>query len=61
MTGDAPMLDQMAVRVAPLKAQGKSVDEVVRVLVPEITALYPAWKATGPSDVSPIIRALYAE
>ena len=55
------MLDQTAVRVASLKAQGKSVDQVVTVLVPEIKALYPTWRATGPSDVTPIIRALYAE
>ena len=55
------MPDQTAVRVAPLKAQGKSVDEVVRVLVPEIKALYPTWRSTVPNDVTPIIRALYAE
>lgn len=55
------MLDQTAARVAPLKAQGTSVDEVVKVLVPEITALYPTWRATVPNEVAPIIRALYAE
>lgn len=55
------MLDQAAVRVAPLKAQGKSVDEVVKVLVPEIKALYPTWRATVPNEVAPIIRAMYAE
>ena len=55
------MLDQTAVRVAPLKAQGKSVDEVVKVLVPEVKALYPTWRATVPNEVAPIIRAMYAE
>ena len=55
------MLDQTAARVAPLKAQGTSVDEVVKVLVPEITALYPTWRATVPNEVAPIIRAMYAE
>jgi glyoxylase-like metal-dependent hydrolase (beta-lactamase superfamily II) len=55
------MLDQTAVRVAPLKAQGTSVDEVVRVLVPEVTALYPTWRATVPNEVAPILRAMYAE
>ncbi len=55
------MLDQTAARVAPLKAQGTSVDEVVKVLVPEIKALYPTWRSTVPDYVTPIIRALYAE
>lgn len=55
------MLDQAAARVAPLKAQGKSVDDVVKALVPEMKALYPAWRSTLPNEVAPIIRALYAE
>ena len=55
------MLDQAAARVAPLKAEGKSVDEVVKVLVPELKALYPTWRSTLPNEITPIIRALYAE
>ena len=55
------MLDQAAARVASLKSEGKSVDEVVKVLVPELKALYPTWRSTLPNEIAPIIRALYAE
>lgn len=54
-------LDEIALRVAPLKAQGRSADDVVRELSPDILARYPAWPETFPGEVERIIRGIYRE
>jgi glyoxylase-like metal-dependent hydrolase (beta-lactamase superfamily II) len=55
------VLDQMARRVDALKAQGQSLAETVTTVVAELRSLYPAWRATVPNEISPIVRSLFHE
>jgi glyoxylase-like metal-dependent hydrolase (beta-lactamase superfamily II) len=56
---DREYLTAVQVRVAQLKAEGKSVEDVAQAVAPEIQAKFPAW--TSPARVATAARAAYAE
>lgn len=56
---DRDYLTAVQNRVAQLKAEGKSVDEVAQVVAPEIQAKFPGW--TAPARVAMAARAAYAQ
>jgi len=56
---DREYLTAVQVRVAQLKADGKSVEDVAQAVAPEIQAKFPAW--TSPARVATAARAAYAE
>jgi glyoxylase-like metal-dependent hydrolase (beta-lactamase superfamily II) len=67
-SGDASMVDdqvrvlaELHARVADLKREGRTLDETSQSVVAEFKAKYPAWQATIPNEIGPIVRALYAE
>ena len=56
---DREYLTAVQVRVAQLKAEGKSVEDVAQAVAPEIQAKFPGW--TSPARVATAARAAYAE
>jgi glyoxylase-like metal-dependent hydrolase (beta-lactamase superfamily II) len=56
---DREYLTAVQVRVAQLKAEGKSVEVVAQAVVPEIQAKFPGW--TSPARVATAARAAYAQ
>ncbi len=59
ITKDREYLTLVQMRVGDLKAQGKSVDEVVQVVPSDIQSRFPGW--TAPARVAIAVRAAYAE
>jgi glyoxylase-like metal-dependent hydrolase (beta-lactamase superfamily II) len=55
------VLGELHARVSQLKSAGRSLDETTQTVVAEFKARYPAWRATIPNEIAPIVRALYAE
>ena len=56
---DREYLTAVQARVAQLKAEGKSVDEVAQAVAPEIQAKFPGW--TSPARIATAARAAYAQ
>ena len=56
---DREYLTAVQVRVAQLKAEGKSVEDVAQAVAPEVQAKFPTW--TSPARVATAARAAYAE
>jgi glyoxylase-like metal-dependent hydrolase (beta-lactamase superfamily II) len=56
---DREYLIAVQTRVAALKAEGKSADEVAQAVAPEIQGKFPGW--TAPARVAAAARAAYAQ
>lgn len=59
ITKDREYLALVQLRVGDMKAQGKSLDEAVAAVPPDVQARFPGW--TAPARVAMAVRAAYAE